>query len=201
MNPSLTLILATLLYSAVHSLTASNPGKEWVYKCFDSAARRWYRLGYNLWAGVSFLPILWLLVSLADQVVYVLPMPWALLAAGGQLAGALLILVGIRQTGGLSFLGIRQLVSPEQPEVETALIQTGLYAWVRHPLYTAGLVVIWLMPIMTRNLLTLSLVLSLYLVVGARLEEKRLLQAYGEAYVEYQQKVPLLLPRLRKPRP
>ncbi|MCJ7700261.1 MAG: isoprenylcysteine carboxylmethyltransferase family protein [Anaerolineales bacterium] len=201
MNPSLTLILATLLYSAIHSLTASNPVKERVFKRFGPAARRWYRLGYNLWAGVSFLPILWLLVSLADQVVYVLPMPWALLAAGGQLAGALLILVGIRQTGGLSFLGIRQLASPERPEVETALIQTGLYAWVRHPLYTAGLVVIWFMPIMTRNMLTLSLVLSLYLVVGARLEEKRLLQAYGEAYVEYQQKVPLLLPRLRKPRP
>jgi protein-S-isoprenylcysteine O-methyltransferase Ste14 len=38
-------------------------------------------------------------------------------------------------------------------------------------------------------------------VVGARLEEKRLVQAYGAAYIEYQQKVPLLLPRLRKPRP
>jgi len=201
MNPSLTLILATLLYSAIHSLTASNPVKERVYKRFGPAARRWYRLGYNLWAGVSFLPILWLLGSLADQVVYVLPMPWAALAVAGQLVGAILILVGIRQTGALSFLGIHQLISAETPETETALIQSGLYTWVRHPLYSAGLVVIWLMPIMTRNLMTLFVVLSIYLVVGARLEEKRLLQAYGEEYAEYRQKVPLLFPRWRRPRP
>ena len=201
MNSSLTLILATVLYSAVHSLTASNPFKDWVYMRFGPAARRWYRLGYNLWAGVSFLPVLWLLATLSDQVLYILPMPWTLLAVAAQGVGALLILVGIRQTGALSFLGFRQLLSPGQPEAETALDQSGLYAWVRHPLYTAGLVVIWLTPMMTRNLLTLFVILSIYLVVGAWLEEKRLVRAYGAAYIEYQGKVPMLLPRLWKNRP
>jgi protein-S-isoprenylcysteine O-methyltransferase Ste14 len=38
--------------------------------------------------------------------------------------------------------------------------------------------------------------LSLYLYVGSLLEERRLQLEFGQAYVDYQQRVPRLVPRL-----
>ena len=75
----------------------------------------------------------------------------------------------------------------------------GLYRYVRHPLYTAGLVFIWLLPIMTCNLLALNIGLTAYIIVGAYFEERKLLLEFGDAYAEYRQQTPMLIPGLRLP--
>jgi protein-S-isoprenylcysteine O-methyltransferase Ste14 len=46
-----------------------------------------------------------------------------------------------------------------------------------------------------KNLLA-CLVLTLYTIWGARLEEKKLAAQFGETYVAYKKRVPMLLPRL-----
>ena len=74
----------------------------------------------------------------------------------------------------------------------------GPYRWVRHPLYTGGLLLIWLTPVLTLNLLTLFVMLTIYLIVGARLEEQRLIHEFGAEYQEYQQRVPMLIPSFRR---
>ncbi len=81
------------------------------------------------------------------------------------------------------------------PAEPGTLIVTGLYRWVRHPLYTAGLLLIWLTPVMTTSILALNLSLTLYIIVGSRLEERRLLAEFGQAYADYQAAVPGLIPR------
>jgi len=78
------------------------------------------------------------------------------------------------------------------------LVVRGLYRWVRHPLYTAGLVFLWFTPIMAVNLLALYVGFSLYLVIGAYFEERKLLREFGADYAEYQQRTPMLIPRLRR---
>jgi len=198
MNPPLILIITTLLYSGVHSLTASNQVKRLACDWFGSGTERWYRISYNFIAGITFIPILWLLAILPDQHLYTIPMPWVLLTVTGQCAGAAIIVIGIAQTGTLAFIGIRQLFPPDESRRETGLITTGLYGWVRHPLYTGGLLLIWLSPVMTHNLLTLFILLTIYLVAGARLEEKRLAQSFGEAYERYKADTPMLVPGRRK---
>ena len=193
----LVLSLAVLLYAALHSLLASLGVKAWVRRRLGPGADRWYRLGYNLFAGVSGLPILALLALLPDQPLYRIPFPWILLTTVGQLAGALIIVIGIMQTDPWHFVGLRQIVD-SRVEADSSLVTTGLYRWVRHPLYTGGLLLIWLMPVMTVNLLTVFIWLTVYLIVGAKLEEYRLMQAFGEAYRQYQQRVPVLFPRFRR---
>jgi protein-S-isoprenylcysteine O-methyltransferase Ste14 len=78
------------------------------------------------------------------------------------------------------------------------MVTGGLYRWVRHPLYTAGLAFIWLTPIMTSNLLALNIGLTLYLILGAIYEERKLVREFGERYTRYQERVPMLIPRLIK---
>jgi protein-S-isoprenylcysteine O-methyltransferase Ste14 len=96
------------------------------------------------------------------------------------------------QTDPWHFLGLRQLGDYNQePDLQIG----GLYRWVRHPLYTAGLAFIWLAPVMTTSLLALNFSLSIYIYIGSIFEERKLLRLYGQPYVEYQRSVPRLIPR------
>ncbi|MFB6260531.1 MAG: isoprenylcysteine carboxylmethyltransferase family protein [Thiohalorhabdaceae bacterium] len=66
-------------------------------------------------------------------------------------------------------------------------------SFVRHPWYFFGLVILW-----TRDLhlagLVAAVAISAYLVIGSRLEERKLLSAYGTAYAAYKRRVPGLAP-------
>lgn len=192
------ILFATTLYSAVHSLLATLGAKARAQQLFGPTADRWYRLAYNIFAGVSFLPVLWLMAVLPDQKLYEISFPWVILSALGQLIGAVIIVLGIWQADAWSFMGIRQIITPSIQDEKTELIINGLYQWMRHPLYTGGLLFIWLTPVMTVNSLTLTIMLSIYLVIGAKFEERRLVHEFGEAYAAYQKQVPMLIPRIRR---
>ncbi len=190
--------LATVLYSAVHSLLATLTAKARARQLLGPVRERWYRFSYNVFAGISFIPIWALVRLLPDQPLYSIPFPWILISSIGQLAGIAIITLGVWQADAWAFLGFRQIRRPTEQDEKPNLVVNGLYRWMRHPLYTGGLIVLWLMPRMSINTLTLTIILSIYLVVGAIFEEKRLLHEFGEAYAEYQQRVPMLIPGLNR---
>jgi protein-S-isoprenylcysteine O-methyltransferase Ste14 len=194
---SVALILGyTVFYGVVHSWLASQRMKDWARRTFGRSSERWYRLVYNLLAGLALLPLLPMLVWLPDRTLYLLPMPWLWLALLGQLVAALGILYGLWQTNIWHFLGLCQLFGWDvtRQDCQPPLVVRGLYRWVRHPLYFLGLVLIWLTPQMTVNRLALFAVFSVYLYVGTLFEERRLLAEFGDAYRAYQRQVPRLIP-------
>lgn len=189
-------LLAVLVYGVVHSFLASLWAKARARRWFGSLADRTYRLLYNIFALVSFLPVLALVGLLPDQTLYTIPFPWALLTSLGQVTAVAVLLLGLFQTDVWSFLGLRQLVQPAAADQPARLVIKGLYRWVRHPLYTAGLVFIWLTPVMTANLLAMNVGLTIYIIVGAILEERKLLREFGQAYMAYCESTPMLVPGL-----
>jgi protein-S-isoprenylcysteine O-methyltransferase Ste14 len=191
------IFLALAAWGGVHSLLASHRAKDLARRWFGSLADRGYRLGYNLFSGLSFLPVLALAAILPDRLLYIIPFPWFLLTTSIQAGAVLAVLAGLRQTGLSSFLGLSQLLAT-QSESQSPMIVEGLYHWVRHPLYTAGFVFIWSFPVMTLNLLALNIGMSAYLVIGAYFEERRLVREYGEQYMVYRRQTPMLIPRLTK---
>lgn len=192
----LLIILAIFLYGLVHSLLATPRAKALARQLFGPGADRWYRLGYNLFGVISLLPVLALPALLPDQPLYMIPTPWSYLALAGQAAAVVMLAAGVMQTGVWNFLGLQQAFAPDD-QGPPRLVLTGLYHWVRHPLYTAGLLFIWLIPVMTVNLLALNIGLTIYLTVGALFEERKLVREFGEEYIEYRKKTPMLIPRLR----
>lgn len=191
--------LAVLLYGAVHSALASLTAKARARRWFGNLGVRTYRLLYNLFAVLSLLPVLALTGLLPDRLLYTIPFPWVGITLAGQLLAVLALAVGLLQTGPASFFGIRQLLAPD-PARECAaagLVVTGLYRWVRHPLYTAGLVFIWLVPRMTLNMLAFNLGATVYIILGAILEERKLLREFGEAYDSYRRTTPMLFPGIK----
>jgi len=153
-----------------------------------------YRFGYNVFAVISFLPILWLLAVTPDKNLYSVPAPWIFLFLAGQGFAGLILFIGVMQTGALSFVGLRQLF--EREERPSRLVTNGLYAYVRHPLYAAGLLFIWLTPVMSVNLMILFSSLTIYIVVGAFFEERKLSREFGREYIDYRSVTPMLIPRL-----
>ncbi len=179
--------LATLLYGAQHSLLASLRLKRALAHRAGEQGLQVYRLFYNAWAGISFLPLLLWAARIPDRVLYALPWPWAAAALAVQGLGVYMILDGLWRIGPAGFLGL----APERPH----LTCRGVYAWVRHPLYVGGLLILWATPRLTVNMAVLNAGLSLYLFVGAWWEERKLLATLGPAYAAYRRAVPMWLPR------
>ncbi len=190
------LVLAIAAWGLVHSWLASLGAKEAARRRFGAGAMRFYRLAYNVFSFVTFAPILLLVGLLPDRVLYVMPPPWRYVMLAGELLAVLCILLALLQVDAASFIGLRQVLQAEQP---SQLVTNGFYRWVRHPLYLLGLLILWLTPAMTRNLLVAYVSLTAYLIIGAMFEERKLLREFGAAYAEYRARTPMLIPFLKLP--
>ena len=185
------LLLALAIWGVVHSFLASHTAKDLFRLKVGSID--FYRLAYNVFAGISFLPILYLMATLPNRMVYEVPSPWNLVMFGGQLLSLILLVVAFLQTDALSFVGLRQLFEAEK---SGALVVHGLYKIVRHPLYTFSLLFIWLTPSVSQNSLTVYIGSTLYILIGTYFEERKLLREFGEAYADYKKSTPMLIPGL-----
>ena len=181
------------IYGFLHSWTASNQLKQWTYQKFPGI-ERYYRLLYSIFASISFVPILVLVAKLPDQFLYRIPSPWIYLTLLIQVADLFVLFVGVRQTDSMEFIGLRQALNPQ--EDSDPLVVSGLYQYVRHPIYSLGTVLMLLFPYMTSNLLALFVSTTLYILIGAIFEERKLILQYPE-YRAYQQQVPMFIPKIR----
>lgn len=179
------LLFALALWGVVHSILASSFAKDML------GGASFYRLGYNIFAAISFAPILYLMKTLPDELIYQTPTPWSMFMLGGQIFAALMLLTAFLQTDSLSFVGLRQLFETEK---SGQLVTRGLYRVVRHPLYTFGLLFIWLTSTVSQNSLTVYIGATLYTLIGAYFEERKLLREFGDSYAEYKKKTPMLIP-------
>lgn len=187
------LLSAIFVWGIVHSILASLGVKEFFRRTLGTSLMRLYRLGYNIFSMLSFLPIVWLMMTLPDKELYRVSMPWNYLMMVGQGIAAVFLLVGLLHTDMLHFVGLRQLIEPEKP---SRLVTWGLYRYVRHPLYVFGLLFLWLSPILSANSFAVYLSLTVYIIAGALFEERKLLREFGEAYREYKSVTPMMIPGL-----
>jgi len=190
------LVLSVLFWGLFHSLLASLKVKELVRRWLGGRARRLYRLGYNVFACVSFLPVLVIAALTPDRQLYLAPLPWSGLMVLGELLAIAALIIGLRQTEAGEFLGLRQANAPAE-ERQGSLVTDGLYRYVRHPLYSAGLAFIWLMPLMTLNVLAINIALTVYVITGAYFEERRLQRTFGQDYADYMAATPMFIPFLK----
>ena len=181
------LLIALAIWGIVHSILASSFAKDMIGNA------NFYRLGYNVFAAISFVPILYLMKTLPDQMVYQVPAPWSILMFGGQIFAVLMLTTAFLQTDPLSFVGLRQLFETGK---SGPLVTRGLYRVVRHPIYTFGLLYIWLTSTITQNSLTVYIGATIYILVGTYFEERKLLHEFGASYEEYKKNIPMLIPGL-----
>jgi methanethiol S-methyltransferase len=184
------------LYGLLHSLLATDGARALARRLFGSGADRWYRLAYNVVALATLLPIELISSWFPDRELYVLPAPWYYLVLLGRIAALAGVVYCITLVDASEMAGLRQagLVPPRAGAAPTALMTSGVYGWVRHPLYLAALGLLWFAPQMTIHQLALYLVFTGYLYVGTFFEERKLVQQFGKEYLDYRQRVHMFLP-------
>ncbi len=176
------------LFGTVHSILASKTVKSSL-----PGLGRAYRLAYNLLAGLHIA----VTVLIGERVLgaggaNLIPEPWVWFLYAMAGGGVLLLLAAMRQYDGGRFLGITQLRRPDLPEDEP-LRAEGLHRYIRHPLYSGAILILWGRAGTEAELAT-ALWATLYFAIGARFEEVRLIGRYGDAYRAYRSKVPSFVP-------
>ena len=184
--------LAWLSFAAGHSALAHAPLRDWAKRRLG----RWFRLSYNLFATVHIAAV-WLVGVWLFRGIPTAAQPAAvdggLLAV--QIVGWAVLLVGLRGYDLGRFSGLTQLRdrAGADPADDEPLRTDGLHRYVRHPIYTGGLLILWGQAWGPMGIAT-AVWGSLYLVIGARFEEHRLLRLFGPAYAGYRARVPAFVP-------
>ncbi len=189
------ILIATGIYGVIHSLLASLRVKAFAAQWMGIVNyQRYYRLGFVIAAGATFLPILAMAALIPDRTIYSIPTPIRYLTLALQGIALFGILAAVMQTGALRFLGLRQ-ITEAHPDDAGRLVTGGLYRLARHPMYTFSFILLWLAPTMTWNLLAMALGLSAYMLAGAYFfEEPKLAREFGNTYREYRAKTPMIVP-------
>jgi len=79
------------------------------------------------------------------------------------------------------------------------IIKEGVYNIVRHPIYSADIVLAWGIFFFMGNLRFLlgAIWLSLAMFCWMRLEEKGLIEKFGQEYLDYKKEVPMICPKFK----
>jgi len=196
-------LIPTIIFVAfalMHSLSASHSFKSKLLR-LSPKLKAWYRVLYNL-VSLAIIGLWWISLP-QDSILYQLSgFPFFLLIAL-QIVFAGLFLKSIFAQNGMVFLGIKQIQSNiregklpnylDEPQ-RGKLVTTGLYRYMRQPMYTFSMLVLICSPVMTMNLLYSIIIFALYFWIGSYFEERNLTKRFGEDYREYQKDVPRFIP-------
>jgi len=191
------LVLLWLLFGILHSVLAAKGWKRRMQRWLGPNFK-YYHFAYSVFAAVSLIGILVFQFTMQSQLLYAAPVWVKGLLCLPALTGLFIMLVVIKKYF-FALSGISVFYKHQPPPV---LEQGGLHRFVRHPLYFGTLLFIWslffVFPYL--NNLLACIVITLYTVWGARLEEKKLVDQFGEKYVTYKRKVPMIIPVSFRPR-
>jgi protein-S-isoprenylcysteine O-methyltransferase Ste14 len=192
-------LLLLLAFALQHSVMARPGFKRWWTRLIPEPAERstyvlassvalialfahWRPLGGIIWSVDS---------SIATGLLY------AMFAFGW-----LLVLVSTFLINHFDLFGLRQvwLYLTDMPYHPVGFRTPGPYRIVRHPLYVGWLFAFWATPTMTATHLLFAIATTGYILVAIQLEESDLVDSLGEAYRQYRERVPMLIPSLSSKR-
>ncbi len=191
MQPELLLGLYIVFFAVIHSLTAATSFKNSAYRFVDP---KHYRFIYSIFSLLTVIPIiyLWFWNRNSSPILYKEGFPLAYFSIIMAAFGAILILASFVVIDVFEFIGLKGLSGRKTKEA--GLVTMGVYGFVRHPLYLGGMLILWSNPYMRLLDFTVALLFSLYLVLGAILEERKLVEEFGQGYLEYKKSVSMFLP-------
>lgn len=159
---------------------------------------RWGKEGYStiftvtsiLTLGAAFLSMnFWNWLYFLSDPALIQPLlfiPGILALIGGGIVAA-------KASKVISVSTVADMRTDRKPE----LITGGLYARIRHPLYLATILAFGAIALIYPFPIVLTFVISMigYTLIGAYFEERKLINHYGEEYLEYKKQAGFILPK------
>jgi len=156
-----------------------------------------YRLFYVVVSFILLVPLIRFTGEFESPAIMTYDAPLSV-ARYALMSGALLMFFWafFMNYDSLSFFGIRQIMNFGRPKTTATPVEVkrnGLLGMVRHPMYLALILYLWCQ-IFSMMDLVINTLLTLYVLIGTWLEERKLVLEFGEAYLKYQKEVPMLIP-------
>lgn len=200
---------ATVAFGAFHSWLCLPRTKATAQKL---VGERWgrglYRLFFNLQALASTVALVAFVVSRPQKVVYRAMGTRRYGHWGIQLAALIVAVWSVKELRFRRFSGVQGALDAAQsretvaePQAQTPdggdglELARGTYAWSRHPVEWAPLVLLWATPLLKTNWLGFNMATTIYMIFGVWQEEKRLAAKGGEKWERYCAQVSVLLGR------
>jgi methanethiol S-methyltransferase len=187
--------LLWVLWCALHSTLITKTVTDYMKQKLGYQYR-FYRLFYNIVSLVTFAPLLYYSISHRGPLVFRWEGSLIIVKYFLLTMSICLFVAGARHYSVSQFLGIHQIRTGQTDrtlsEYDT-FDTSSILSVIRHPWYTGGIMIIWSSDVYLSSLLN-NIVISVYFVVGAFLEERKLLLEFGDKYREYQKNVSMLIP-------
>ncbi|CAN5358788.1 hypothetical protein BH09BAC2_BH09BAC2_21790 [soil metagenome] len=188
------LVVLWITYCAVHSLLASAIVKRF-FATVMHGGFVYYRICYSVFAFLTLAAILWFEFNMHSLLLFSYH--------GRYIAGAILGVPGLlimAITIRIYFYELSGIQAIQNKSAQITLQQNGLHKYMRHPLYSGTLLLVWGLFIMMPqvNHMIACTIITLYTLAGIQPEEKKLIAEYGQQYIEYKKRVPMLIPHLLK---
>ncbi|HWA30862.1 MAG TPA: isoprenylcysteine carboxylmethyltransferase family protein [Rhizomicrobium sp.] len=187
------------LFAAQHSIMARRGFKRLWTKIVPPAAER---STYVLASSAALIVLYWLWKPLPATVWNVTNPDAQSFLMALYFLGFTIVLVSTFLINHFELFGLHQIWANLRGQaVPEMKFQTPLfYRMVRHPLYLGFLIAFWSAPHMTQGRLLFAFGASGYIVLGMLLEERDLVAAFGKHYLDYRDRVPMILPFLKPSR-
>lgn len=186
-------LLLMSVFAIQHSVMARRQFKQWWTKFVPKSVER---STYVLFSSLALI-LLCAMWRPMPTVIWRLDDPLSRMAITAlSFTGFFIVLSSTFLINHFELFGLRQVTSNlnggalPAPQFRTPLY----YKFVRHPLYLGFIIAFWATPVMTMGHLLFAAVTSAYIIVGILLEERDLIDLFGDEYRRYKHRVSMLVP-------
>ncbi len=181
------------VFAVQHSVMARQGFKQWWTKFVPKSVER---STYVLFASLALILLFWQWRPIPTVVWSIANQSLAMIVLGLSIVGFLLVLSSTFLINHFELFGLHQVVNNlAGREMPAPRFYTPLfYKFVRHPLYLGFIIAFWAAPTMTVGHLLFAAVTTAYILVAIVLEERDLVNLFGDEYRKYRSRVPMLLP-------
>ena len=181
------------VFAIQHSVMARRQFKQWWTQFVPKPVER---STYVLFSSLALVLLFWQWRPIPAVVWEITNSAIALAILSLSLIGWLIVLTSTFLINHFELFGLHQVANnlTGHPMPEPRFRTPLYYKFVRHPIYLGFIIAFWAATVMTTGHLLFAAVTTAYIFVGIFLEERDLVDLFGEDYRRYKDRVSMLLP-------